>query len=220
LITDRERREIDYWRDSPDERPGPLSVPNVLNKMGDARLFFGFFQRYESLFSGRVLELGAGQGWAACLVKRLAPAAHVTATDISPYAVEAMQEWERLWGVQLDQSYSCRSTCTRETDRSIDLIFCFGSAHHFDQAGTLGELARILKPNGAALFLYEPTVGRLLYRLQVWRMNRQRPAVQEDAIVPARFSTMAARHGLRVQFEYVEPKGWISKPANIVIKRA
>jgi SAM-dependent methyltransferase len=218
--TERERREIEYWRDSPEERPGPLSVPNILNKMGDARLFFDFFQRYQRLFRGRVIEFGAGQGWAACLVKRLAPAAHVIATDISPYAVEAMPEWERLWGVRLDRSYACGSTSTREADGSIDLAFCFASAHHFDQEATLREVARILASDGAALFLYEPTVGRLLYRFQVWRMNRVRPAVQEDAIVPARFSGMAARRGLRAHFEYVEPKGWISKPANIVIRRA
>jgi len=218
--TERERREIEYWRDSPEERPGPLSVPNILNKMSDARLFFEFFQRYRRLFRGRVIELGAGQGWAACLAKRLAPSAYVIATDISPYAVEAMPEWERLWDVRLDRRYACGSPRTSEADGSIDLAFCFASAHHFDQAATLGEVARILKRDGAALFLYEPTVGRLLYRFQVWRMNRVRPAVEEDAIVPVRFCTMAARCGLRAEFEYVEPKGWVSKPANIVISRA
>lgn len=213
----REQLEIDYWKNSPDEKPGPLTLPNIVNKLNDAGRFLSFFQTYKDLFRGRVLELGAGQGWASCLVQKLTDS-EVVATDISPYAVEGVKEWEDFWGVKLYDSYACQSHETREAEASVDLVFCYASAHHFvDHEKTFTELRRILKPAGVCIYFNEPTVSRFLYPVQVWRMNRTRPSVHEDAIVPSRFAALAEHCGLSARFDYADPKGWISKPANIVI---
>jgi SAM-dependent methyltransferase len=197
MLSDRERIEVDYWRDSPDERPGPLLLPNILNKMHDAERFAAFFPRFRPLYRGRVLELGGGQGWASCLAKRMAPEAHVTATDISPYAIASLPHWERLWSVKVDHSYACRATSIPERTGSVDLVWCFASAHHFDDMpAALSEMRRVLRPTGAALFLYEPAAPKYLYRLQKWRANRIRPAVPEDVLVPSVLRAQARAAGL------------------------
>jgi len=180
----RNRLEIDYWKNSAEERPGPLTVSNMLNKMVDAARFVDFFRTYANLFCGSVLELGAGQGWASVLVKKLVPEARVVATDISEFAIASVPEWERVWGTRLDGRYACLSERTQEGDSSIDLVFCFGAAHHFtDMPGTLAEIRRILKPSGAALFLYEPSCPAYIHSYAKWRANRIRPAVPEDLLI-------------------------------------
>src|SRR5262249_26301162 len=68
---EKQRIEIEYWRDSPTERPGADSIDNLLNKMAEARLFRAYLERLRHLLcaNGTVVELGAGQGWSSCLYK-------------------------------------------------------------------------------------------------------------------------------------------------------
>ena len=211
---DRLQLEIDYWKNSAEEKPGPLTLPNITNKLNDAARFLSFFQTYRHLFKGRVLELGAGQGWASCLVKKLTDS-EVIATDISPYAIEGVKEWEDFWNVKLYDAYSCNSDGTREADSSVDLVFCYASAHHFaDHRETLGELKRVLKPNGIALYLYEPVSPRWLYPLAKRRVNKIRPDVEEDLIVPENLRILASEVGLKVQFHTcLSPTGRRPLPA-------
>ena len=86
-----EQREAEYWRDSEHENPESNSVHNLVNKMFDLGILLNLLKTYEHEFtkirSSRVLELGGGQGWGSCLVKRLFSDTHVTLTDISPFAV-------------------------------------------------------------------------------------------------------------------------------------
>jgi SAM-dependent methyltransferase len=204
-VEERQQIEIDYWRTSKEEAPGPLSIPNLVNKMGDAQVFFDLVQRYGALFptAGRILELGGGQGWAACMVKRLRRQADVTTTDISPYALEAVPHWERVFDVRLDHRYACKSYETREPDAAVDLAFTFASAHHFiEQERTFGELSRILKPGGVALYLYEPTSNQFFYPVMHWRVNKNRPAVPEDVLVPARLKRAALASGLDMRVDF------------------
>ena len=99
-----------------------------------------------------------------------------TSSPVVP--VLSVPEWERVWDVKLDAYYARPSSRTRETDSALDLVFCFGAAHHFsDMPATLREIRRILKPTGAALFLYEPSCPAYIHPLAKWRVNRIRPAV-------------------------------------------
>lgn len=144
-----------------------------------------------------------GQGWASCVFKRLYPAARVVSTDISEYAVQSAARWERMLDVRLEGAYACRAYETREADASVDLVFTFAAAHHFlRHRSTLQEIARILKPGGRALYLYEPTTPQVLYRPAVWRVNRNRPEVPEDVLVPGKLVGIAGDVGLRAQIDY------------------
>jgi SAM-dependent methyltransferase len=205
---ERERIEIEYWRDSPTERPGAESLDNLLNKMAEAKIFVAYLDKLRHLLveRGTVVELGAGQGWGSCIYKKRFPEARVVATDLSAYAIESIEYWHRIFGVRTDEHYACKSYATQEAPDSVDLVYCFAAAHHFaDRAGTLAEIARILKPGGRALFLHEPVCGRLLYPLAYRRVNAVRPEVPEDLLITADVLREAAAAGLEATALRNEP---------------
>ncbi len=105
----------------------------------------------------RVLDFGCGTGWLArCLATM---GADVLATDVSanvlalarsglardPLAGELRVEFQRFDGTRLPAA-----------DASMDRVVSFDAFHHvLDQAATLAEMARVLKPGGVAVF-HEP----------------------------------------------------------------
>lgn len=204
-IVTRQTTEIEFWRNSEEECPESESIANIATKMSEARVFLDCIERHrEKLASeGRVLELGAGQGWASCIYKRLFPHAHVTATDISEFAVMSVPKWERILSVKVDRSRSCVSYDIDEPDNSIDRIFCFSAAHHFvAQRKTLHEINRVLKPGGRALYLYEPATPRCFYTLAYRRVNKKRPDVPEDVLVTSKIKEIANSIGISVQIDH------------------
>jgi ubiquinone/menaquinone biosynthesis C-methylase UbiE len=83
-------------------------------------------------------------------------------------------------------------------DASVDLLFCYAAAHHFvDHTAALAETARLLRPGGTCLWLYEPTSSRLLHAAAEARVNRKRPDVKEHVLVPAVVLQLAEAAGLR-----------------------
>ncbi len=204
-IEEKQRVEIDYWRTSDTEAPDVDSVHNVVNKVAEAEIFLEAIDalRDELPARGRVLELGGGQGWAACLYKRLNPACEVVATDISQFAIASAPKWERLWNTRLDGAYACRSYETSEPDASVDLVFAFQAAHHFlAHRRTLREIARILKAGGRACYLLEPATPRFWYGMTYRHINRKRPEVPEDVLITRDILALARECGLQAQVRF------------------
>jgi SAM-dependent methyltransferase len=204
-LADRQRIEIEYWRNSPTERPEAESVDNIVNKVSEAGIFLDLLQRFEADFSKsrRILELGAGQGWASCLVKRRYPDAHVVATDISEYAVASTHLWERIYGVRLDGASACLSYEIPADDASLDLVFCFAAAHHFGaHRRTFAELHRVLRGGGVVLYLYEPSCRPFLHGLAHARVNRKRPEVPEDVLIYPKMERMAGEAGFDASLHF------------------
>lgn len=200
------KREIDYWSESEHESPDSDSVYNVINKMADVPVFMEALQPYLPLLSKpnlRVLELGGGQGWSSCLLKRLFPTAHVTLTDISPFAIQSAHKWESIFRTRLDAAYACTSDSLAEPDGSLDMVYCFAAAHHFRaHRRTLRELHRVLRPGGCAIYLYEPACPRVWHGLAYRRVNRIRPAVEEDVLVWKTLLKIARESGLAARVDF------------------
>jgi SAM-dependent methyltransferase len=198
-LSTKEQVEIDFWANSPTEKPGTETIENLLNKMTDAPVLLERMRPFAEHFASAktILELGAGQGWASCLVKRLYPQARVIATDISPHAIASIGQWERIFQVKVDDTAACRSYEIPVAGASVDVIFCFAAAHHFvAHRRTLAEIARILRPGGRCFYFHEPSCTRFMYPAAYRRVNRIRPEVPEDVLRYREIKELAQATGL------------------------
>jgi ubiquinone/menaquinone biosynthesis C-methylase UbiE len=204
-IEAKQKIEIEFWRNSKDESPEADSIYNTVNKVSDAGVFLDCLNRHRANLTskGRVLEIGAGQGWASCVYKKLFPDTHITVTDISEFAIMSLPKWERLFDVKIDNSYACTSYEIHESDASLDQIFCFAAAHHFlAHKKTLREISRVLKPGAKAFYFHEPATPKYLYSLGCWRVNRKRPQVPEDVLKTSELHKLALEIGFDIQIDY------------------
>jgi len=201
----KEKLEIDFWRNSPTENPGLNSIETIVDKMSDAVILLECLSQYRDIFSRAttVLELGAGQGWASCIVKRLYPRTKVTTTDISEYALASIHKWEHIFQVKVDAVKACRSYQIPENDGSINCIFCFASAHHFAaHRRTFEEIYRVLAPDGNCIYFYEPSCPSYIHTLAKWRVNRKRPQVPEDVLIFRKIRALARSTGLSCTLDF------------------
>jgi ubiquinone/menaquinone biosynthesis C-methylase UbiE len=96
----------------------------------------------------RVLDIGAGSGYAACLIAERYKC-HVTAIDISTRAIEAAKE--RVAQRGLSQSVSCEIgdiTNLRFSSGSFDYVICQAVVMFVDADIAFSEIARVLKYGG------------------------------------------------------------------------
>ncbi|MCD6024326.1 MAG: class SAM-dependent methyltransferase [Fibrobacteria bacterium] len=209
-IEDKERIDIEDWRNHPHESPESDSVHNVINKVTDMPTLLESQRPFDAIFreATDVLELGGGQGWASCLLKRLYPGARYTVTDISPYAVASVHKWERILDVKIDRTAACRSYEIPAEDATYDCVFTYASAHHFmAHRKTLRELRRVLKPGGHAFYFHEPACRRWIYGPAYRRVNRLRPEVPEDVLVFPKILALAREAGLEAEFHFTPSLG-------------
>lgn len=186
--------ETRFWENDPLERPGSESLENVLNKAVDAAIFSAILNQHPEAFARarNVLEVGGGQGWASCIVKRRFPSAHVTLSDAVDAAVAGRHIWERVFATRIDDVITAPAQSLPIAEASVDVVFSFAAAHHFvDYAAALREAHRVLRPGGRCLWLYEPTAPRLWHGLAESRVNRKRLDVPEHVIVPAQLLAVA-----------------------------
>ena len=204
-LEEKQKIEIEFWRDSKDASPKSDSINSIVYRVASADIFLECLNRHQNHLNaeGKVLELGAGQGWASCIYKRLYPKAHLTTTDISEFAIKSLSKCEYLYEVKIDSSYACTSYETKEKDSSVDLVFCYAAAHHFRaHKRTLKELNRILKPKGVIIYFHEPVTPKYLYFIAYWRVNRLRPEVPEDVIITSEIDKLAKKSGFELLIDY------------------
>lgn len=185
-LAGKEQNEIDFWKNSVYENPQNFTPNNIIYKLWEAKVFLDKIDKdYKNFFenANSILEIGAGQGWASCIVKSKFPNKQVITSDISLYAVESVHYWESLFSTKLDQKFACKSYSIPLPDASIDLIFTFQSFHHFGEyKKTLQEIYRVLKPNGVCLLFDEPSCPSYIYPLALKRVNAKRPQIIEDVL--------------------------------------
>ena len=186
-IAEREATDQNYWATSDRESPQADFLHALLNKAGEARILVEKLDAYRSLFApaSSILELGGGQCWASCIVKRLHPQAEVVGTDIAEAAIASVGKWEHTFGVKVDRTVACQSYATPFADGSFDVIFAFAAAHHFGlHRETFREAFRLLRPGGTLLYMHDPVCRGYIYPLARWRAQTRRPnETTEDVIV-------------------------------------
>jgi len=205
-LKEKEKIEIEFWKNSQHENPDSFSLANFLNKTEHLKTLNTKINNHLPHFANAasVLELGAGQGWASAFMKRwIIPNAAITVTDISPYAVKSVKYWEEVFNVELDGAVACKSYNLTFEDNKFDLVFCYAAAHHFVKLEeSLQEIYRVLKPSGKCVFLYEPTCSKLFYKMHFNYVNRQRPEIPEDVLIPKELIKMGQKLNFQVEHHY------------------
>lgn len=203
-LKEKEKIEIEFWKNSQFENPDSFSLANFLNKVPHFKILNTKLNNHHKHLAkaANILELGAGQGWASAFMKRwIVPDALITATDISPYALESVKYWEELFDIRIEGTRPCKSYELAFEDNQFDLVFCYAAAHHFVKyEETLAEIHRVLKPSGKCLFLYEPTCSKLFYKMHFKYVNRQRPDIPEDVLIPKEIIKLG--EGLNFEVEH------------------
>jgi SAM-dependent methyltransferase len=205
VVAEQIAAERRFWSTDPFERPGVDSLENFVNKAQDCGIFFSQIGEFRVLFerAKNIVEVGGGQGWASCLVKRMFDGASVHLTDAVDEAVAGHVIWERVFKCTLDGAHAAPAQRLPFADRSVDLIFCFAAAHHFvDHVSALQEVHRVLSQNGACVWLYEPTSPRFFHAAAERRVNRKRPEVAEHVLIPAEIARLATSAGLTSEVSY------------------
>ncbi len=194
----KERIDIESWSLSANRNIKSDFLEHKIQKMGVAKIFLNKIRKYEDIFESAqtIVELGGGSCWASHIVKKMYPDSVVVGTDIAESAIATRTIWEPIFNTQLDAAHACRSYELPFDDQSIDLVFCFEAAHHFGkQYETLSELKRVLKPNGIALYLYEPGCPPYIYPLAYKRVNSLRESIQEDLLIYQKITKMSEAVG-------------------------
>jgi ubiquinone/menaquinone biosynthesis C-methylase UbiE len=98
----------------------------------------------------RVLEIGCGMGFDT--VELLRRGARVTATDLTPAAIEVARKHLALEGLKADDLHVANALDLQFEDESFDAVYSIGCLHHTgDMHRAVGEVHRVLKPGGRAI---------------------------------------------------------------------
>lgn len=108
------------------------------------------------LFKGAdVLDFGCATGWLSLSLASLG--CHAIGVDIAPSAIALANQWKDRQGVRPGGAARFAVYQGQRLpldDASVDRVVCFDAFHHVrDQAATLREFARVLRPGGRVAML-------------------------------------------------------------------
>jgi SAM-dependent methyltransferase len=99
----------------------------------------------------RVLEYGCGTG--AYAFDLAACGARVVGIDISPVSIRAAERRARAERLETVHFLEMNAERMAFRDGEFDLVCGSGILHHLDLETALGELCRVLRPDGTAIFM-------------------------------------------------------------------
>lgn len=168
----------------------------------------GMLEWYESLLSAhapgaRVLEYGCGPGSRAFHLAR--NGADVLGIDISPVAIEQATERGRAEGLEQRLEFRVLDAESLDLpDDSFDVVCGSGILHHLNLTRAYGEIARVLKQDGIAVFTeplgHNRAINAYRNRTPALRTVDEHPLLMSDlalarsffAEVTTRFFTLSA----------------------------
>jgi SAM-dependent methyltransferase len=135
-----------------------------------------------------VLEYGCGPGSEA--FDLAARGARVTGIDISPVAIEIAREEARERNLTAE-FHVMDAENVALPDRSFDLVCGSGILHHLDLERSYAELARLLRPAGAAIFAepmgHNPLINWYRQRTPDMRTADEHPMLEADFALARRY---------------------------------
>lgn len=140
--------------------------------------------RLGDLRGKRVLDLGCGDGWFSIILAKRG--AIVTAFDVAVEAVRTARDRSRANQVTDRAGYTVASAYVLPfRDETFDLVSGMAILHHVsDKTRIAGELRRVLRPGGRAVFM-EPLGDSLLFE----RLRRLVPVPSEAQDDPDQWAT-------------------------------
>jgi SAM-dependent methyltransferase len=168
----------------------------------------GMLAWYEGALSAlapgaRVLEYGCGPGSQAFHLAR--HGAHVVGIDISPVAIEKAAERGRAEDLEERLEFRVLDAENLDLpDGSFDVVCGSGILHHLELSRAYGEIARVLKPDGTAVFTeplgHNRAINAYRNRTPGLRTVDEHPLLMADLLlaesffaeVGTRFFTLAA----------------------------
>ena len=129
-----------------------------------------------------MLEYGCGTAGFSVPMSRLGSA--VTAIDISPVAVRMTREWAFGTGARSITFCNMNAETLAFGDAAFDVVCGTGILHHLDLDKSVSELARVLKPDGKAVFLeplgHNPLINLYRRRTPNMRTEDEHPLLMSD----------------------------------------
>jgi SAM-dependent methyltransferase len=146
-----------------------------------------------------VLDYGCSMGEASLLLSSYG-AASVEGIDLSPVAVSQAEAAARAKSVNNVSFQVMNAESLEFADDAFDIVFGIGIIHHLNVDKACGEIARVLKPGGFAVFL-EP----LGHNPFINAVRRATPGSRTEDEHPLRLEDLDAcsRHFGRVELEFV-----------------
>lgn len=147
----------------------------------------GSRRRYEAYLrehaAGReVLEYGCGPGSSAFFVAELG--GKVTGIDLSPVAIELARSEAASRGISGAEFRVMDAERLGFPDGSFDLVCGTGILHHLDLERAFGEIARVLRAGGSAIFIeplgHNPLIKRFRRATPHLRTAGERPLLMGD----------------------------------------
>ena len=139
-------------------------VRAALQRQYEARLLERFGGRVEGK---RVLEIGCGRGVGTEIIFEQFGARQVHAFDVDPDMVDQARDRHSRYPPDRVNLYVGDATSINEPAASFDAVFDFAIVHHIPNwKDAVGEVARVLKPNGKFFFeeVTSHALGRWFYR--------------------------------------------------------
>lgn len=147
-----------------------------------------------------VLDYGCSFGEASLIFRSSYGATSVEGIDISPVAVKAATAAAERKGLTAVRFQTMNAEVLDFPDASFDLVFGIAILHHLNVDRAAGEIARVLRPKGVAVFL-EPLGHNPLINL----VRRATPADRtedEHPLMTGDFKVLR-RHFGTIDTEYV-----------------
>jgi ubiquinone/menaquinone biosynthesis C-methylase UbiE len=157
-----------------------------------------FYEKYLAVDSSgkRILEYGCGPGsYAFFLAER---GATVTGIDISPVAIEQAREHAKHENIDRIEFRIMDAEKLEFPDGSFDLVCGTGILHHLDLDKAFSEIARVLRPDGSAIFIeplgHNPLVNLYRKRTPDLRTADEHPLLMKDLRRAADFFDRVETH--------------------------